>query len=236
MYVRPDWRDTDHYSFLQGHQLDVLAWEFVRRNPDYQKDCAEFLAVAPDVRQWHSFCVGASGLDNPEVAAMGESVRDVYRRFRAHWRLLGPKDPNEDFYNPDSDAPIFDLDFFSHFTHIDKWLPISGPKVLLPVDLSMPLESIKETVMGAIKEMRAAGIAAGSIKPVTERVLAEKTYIEHLRILDGVAAGADLPEIGQVLQPKAVNDPESKQRDKRIRAAYKAALKMQADGWQVLLQ
>jgi len=81
---------------------------------------------------------------------------------------------------------------------------------------------------------RAAGMKAGAIKPVPERGLSEKTYNEHLRILDGGAAGAGLPEIGQVLQPRAVNDPESKQRDKRIRAAYKAALKMQGDGWRVL--
>jgi hypothetical protein len=59
-------------------------------------------------------------------------------------------------------------------------------------------------------------------------------YVEHLRILDGVADGATISEIGELLHPGAINDPAEKQRDKRIRAAHKAALKMQAEGWRVL--
>jgi len=236
MFVRPDWRDTYHYSFLQEHNLDVFAWEFVRRNPAYQKDCAEFLAVAPDVRVWHSFCVGPGGPVSSELAVLSEPERNVYRRFPSRWCLLGPKDPNEDFYNPDSADPVFDLDLFNHYTHTDLWRPSSGPKVLIPVDLSRPLESIQKMVMESVKTFRAAGIAAGSITPMSARVLSEKVYIEHLRILDGVDAGASILEIGQELHPLAVNDAESKQRDKRMRAAYKAALKMQADGWRVLLE
>ena len=73
-----------------------------------------------------------------------------------------------------------------------------------------------------------------TVKVRTSRLLNRGVYVEHLRILDGVAAGATIAEIGEVLHPGAINGPEDKQRDKRIRAAHKAALKMRDEGWRVL--
>lgn len=35
-----DWRSAERYADLSGCSAAELAWEFLRRNPDYQQDCA----------------------------------------------------------------------------------------------------------------------------------------------------------------------------------------------------
>lgn len=43
MRMKPDtsqWRDPQAYAFLNGAAADVIAWEFLRRNPQYQQDFA----------------------------------------------------------------------------------------------------------------------------------------------------------------------------------------------------
>lgn len=113
-------------------------------------------------------------------------------------------------------------------------LRVEGPHVLVPVDLSMPLEELERTAIGLIRYLRDEGIKQGTVKARKARLLSRAVYVEHLRILDGVDAGATIAEIGEVLHPGAINGPEDKQRDKRIRAAHKAALKMRDEGWRVL--
>jgi hypothetical protein len=34
----PDWRSAAAYAYLDGLNPAELAWEFLRRNPDYQRD------------------------------------------------------------------------------------------------------------------------------------------------------------------------------------------------------
>ena len=44
MRMKPDssqWRDPSAYAFVKGATADVIAWEFLRRNPDYQRDFSE---------------------------------------------------------------------------------------------------------------------------------------------------------------------------------------------------
>ncbi|WJW75169.1 DUF6499 domain-containing protein [Thiohalobacter sp. IOR34] len=41
----PDWRDADDYRFTDGLTRDQWGWEFLRRNPDYQREWARFDAL-----------------------------------------------------------------------------------------------------------------------------------------------------------------------------------------------
>lgn len=34
----PDWRSAADYEYVSGLTLAGLAWEFLRRNPDYRRD------------------------------------------------------------------------------------------------------------------------------------------------------------------------------------------------------
>jgi len=41
--MKPDtsqWRDPQAYAFVRDAAADVIAWEFLRRNPQYQQDFA----------------------------------------------------------------------------------------------------------------------------------------------------------------------------------------------------
>jgi hypothetical protein len=242
MFARPNWRDAAQYSKFLEVYPDLMAWEFMRRNADYQAEYLKVCEVEIVLVVHHLNVATARRSPSPESALIGasgearvEDARALYRRFCSRWRLRKAKDPAENYYHYDfSEAPIFEWEDLCNFTHFEEWQPSSGPRVMIPVDLSMPLEAIEESVMGIVRSLRLAGVEHGSIKPIYARTLSAKVYVEHLRILDGVEAGATIAEIGEALRPGAINDPEEKQRDKRTRAAHKAALKMQADGWRVL--
>lgn len=216
MTRRPAWRDAAQYSKFLNARLDLLAWEFIRRNPAYCDDASRFFSD-----------------DRGEKQTNSEQVWQAH--FAAEWGLHTPKHPDEDYYKTDLDEwPIFIGWDFRDFVSYAEWRPSCGPKVSIPVDLSLPLEAIEEQVVGTVRALRAAGIEHGSFTPVSARTQSTRVYVEHLRILDAVAEGSTIAEIGEVLHPGAINDPEERQRDKRIRAAHKAALKMQAEGWRML--
>lgn len=43
MRMKPDtsqWRDPQAYAFVKAAAADEIAWEFLRRNPQYQQDFA----------------------------------------------------------------------------------------------------------------------------------------------------------------------------------------------------
>ena len=44
-----NWEKSDEYPKRKSTSLVRFAWEFLRRNPDYQKDWAEYLSVCRDV-------------------------------------------------------------------------------------------------------------------------------------------------------------------------------------------
>lgn len=48
MRMKPDssqWRNPSAYAFVKGATADVIAWEFLRRNPDYQRDFSKSRTV-----------------------------------------------------------------------------------------------------------------------------------------------------------------------------------------------
>ena len=40
-----NWRDSSDYEFTRALDGGQWAWEFLRRNPDYQQEWSEFMAV-----------------------------------------------------------------------------------------------------------------------------------------------------------------------------------------------
>ncbi|APG09519.1 hypothetical protein BKD09_14340 [Bradyrhizobium japonicum] len=43
-----DWRSPESYKSLQDAEVTDLAWEFLRRNPDYRRDYEETIGNSPD--------------------------------------------------------------------------------------------------------------------------------------------------------------------------------------------
>lgn len=246
MFIRPNWRDPEPYKFLlrdpHAPANVAVAWEFLRRNPEYQADNKDFLR---EVYEWcfknqtdfqETFGYLASSRRLATMLTCFEETcasRHEYwsRHFDEKWGMVSIVLPTDDdawdfFLCQDCYPELFKRVLFGR---------VEGPLVLIPVDLSMPLDALLKMVEGRVRNLRDEGIKHGTVKLRTARVLANRIYIEHLRILDAFAAGATVEEIGIVLTPSASNDPDSRQRDKRIKAAHKAALKMQEVGYRALI-
>ena len=43
-----DWRSPKSYKCLQDAEITDIAWECLRRNVDYQRDCTAMIANGPD--------------------------------------------------------------------------------------------------------------------------------------------------------------------------------------------
>lgn len=246
MFIRPNWRYLEPYKFLlediHTPANVAMAWEFLRRNPEYQADNKAFLREVyewcfnnkTDLQETFEWSGGSSRLAIM-LTCFEETCTSRNEFWRHHfddkWGMVSSVLPTDDYA----------WDFFlcqdcypERFKRVlfDR---VEGPLVLIPVDLSMPLDALLKMIEGCVRDLRAKGIKHGTVKPRTARVLANRIYIEHLRILDAVAAGATVKEIGAVLTPSASNDPDARQRDKRINAAHKAALKMQEGGYRALI-
>lgn len=246
MFIRPDWRDPESYKFLLGDLHNpanvTVAWEFLRRNSEYQADSKKFLSEVYDwcFKNPKHLQETWGYLDSPSRLAVMFSCfsetcssRDEYWRshFDEKWGMESTVLPTDD------DAWDFFLcqDFYPELFKPVLFDKVEGPRVLIPVDLSVPLEALLKMVEWRVRELRDLGIKQGTVEPRTTRVQSNRTYIEQLCILDAFAVGATVQEIGDVISPRATNDPESKQRDKRIKAAYQAALKMQNGGYRALI-
>lgn len=104
----------------------------------------------------------------------------------------------------------------------------------LRIDASLPLSVIDAQLKEMVRIMRYKKIQEGAINPISSRDLSQKTYAGYLRILDARAAGLVASEIGRIIEPERINQPESRQRDKRYAAALSEAKRLCDDGYKVL--
>ena len=68
----PDWKDETAYTD-HGDDLEAWAWEFLRRNPDYQADFARWAALP---EEWT--VDGISGLSPKYAGGVGEFTPMLY--------------------------------------------------------------------------------------------------------------------------------------------------------------
>lgn len=246
-FIRPDWKNPEPYSYLLGKDSgQLIAWEFLRRNPDYEKDLAAFRAT---VDRWYSEAVKSDIAQTVKEYADGSRFHDVWyafvdlapdnwrasrEYFWAKWGLSGYVDLDDD-----GGSEVFirrwEINPNDYVQVRDMCQQIETPLVSIPVDLSEPLERIEKSVMRLVRRLRNDGIKSGAIKPIVNRVINTRKYIEHLRMLDADFDGASIRDIGDILAPNERNDPNERQRDKRIGNALKAAQKMRDSGYRILL-
>jgi hypothetical protein len=228
MFIRPNWRNPECYKeMLDPGYWNWIAWGFLRRNPEYQRDYEAYYAdfgdkqIDDDPERFGYWC------------AFAEDKWQINRFISVNPLTSVNGDEFDEFSGDDFiDLPFDQRDSFKRVGFNNT---IEGPLVLIPVDLSKPLKDLEAGFKRTVQRLREEGIKQGTVIPRTNRVLAFRIYVEQLRILDAFAAGATVQEIGEFLSPGAANEPDSRQRNKRINAAHKAALKMQDGGYRVLI-
>ena len=215
----PDWRDAEQYPG-GGVSPKRWAWEFLRRDPEYQADFREFESNLPD------------GVTEPNDRRLQLSQIRIDLEERDGWELLtrklGRKYGVEAMCDPSIEAPgIGELTFvttwgprylvnkgpdrLSHHPDPDHpeivrygMLPVEVGEVVVKFDLSWPLpvqfRRLKDTLQRAQDRLKDDGtIVIHSTKPRTEM------YTCYLRVLDAVESGADLNDVAATLFPKKSN-------------------------------
>lgn len=242
-------RNPEYLQDVEAYEADIAAWVRDQAGTPEYKAITDYMGE-PGFWSMQIWDFEADKMKLSRGPDGWYTRNEKWRKhFRDRWQL--PRIHRPHYLGRRGEVCIdFDGDAFACFFHtsdeeIERYkLPgprllregvqVLGPHVLLPVDLSLPLDELERIATWMIRHLRDKGIQQGTVKVRKSRVLAPSVYVEQLRILDGVEAGATFAEIGEVLHPGAINGPEDRQRDKRIRAAHKAALKMRAEGWRVL--
>lgn len=90
MFVRPDWKDRKAYQGIDRASLTRIAWEFLRRNPQYQAAWAKYaqevralVAADADVAEYAEYVLAP----NPTLA-MAAAIGDSERHGELYVRLL----------------------------------------------------------------------------------------------------------------------------------------------------
>lgn len=218
-----DWRDPAAYTFEPPLGREEWAWQFLRRNPDYQADHAWFIATwraleadygAPPNRDYFSWKQDPRAWRaEAELAGCGAEVCPgendqvlIECWMGAKWGLRKfPPDPAWDrpmieeqlaWREVPVSVPVLD-------GGLEPWLQQNPARIALGFDLSAPLaEQLEQARMTLLAERRARQRAGR----LGDRRLAQAavTWTLWLRLLDGVAAGETAERVGTEL---GLDDP-----------------------------
>lgn len=222
MRLKKDWRNPDDYRFDDSLPNHLWAWEFLRRNKEYQQDwelaLKEYLARF-DGHDDHTFPI-----DGPNFHIHSDEAEDK-------WQLSGG------YINPQNDTPeelrFYDFDLWA----CEGGLPISeknseGYKeycvslkeghVLIKFDLRLPLKPQMDHVFKRLHRKQNELIEKGSIDILSPRLRKDK-FIEYLRVWDAYCDGSSQNEIASILYPKIKNEYPGYHGNDLVRKACHAA-------------
>ncbi|HEY9199889.1 MAG TPA: DUF6499 domain-containing protein, partial [Gammaproteobacteria bacterium] len=202
-----DWRCAADYAYTQSLSAAQWAWEFLRRNPDYQRDYRQFIAVwraledaygAPPDRDFPAWKADPRAYVGADDAA-GEGCRVdqdkvlIECALGAKWGFHKfPKDPA--IAAPDLDeAPAWrtesvELPLIGR--QDTDYLGADAARVALGFDLSLPLGEQIERAKLKLGALKAARRRAGTLIPRSIATLRARWTV-YLRLLDAQAAGVD---------------------------------------------
>jgi hypothetical protein len=206
MVIR-DWRDPADYAFTAGLDGAGWAWEFLRRNPDYQAEWAEFnriwqaLEAAYGRPPQRDFCawkldprawVRASDCPQGDCRVDQDKVL-IECALGARWGFYRfPPDPADD--DPVGAGRL-------SFRELDQQVPLLGPadhdwlgdepaRVALGFDLALPLRGQLEQAKRLLQLEQRRRQRAGEVQPLSLKARGPSLAV-MLRLLDGQAAGAE---------------------------------------------
>ncbi|MCU0833940.1 MAG: DUF6499 domain-containing protein [Gammaproteobacteria bacterium] len=217
-----DWRDPDAYAFTGGLTAAQWAWEFLRRNPDYRREWAVFVAVwreleaaygAPPHRDFPAWRQDPRAWVHASDCPEGECRVDQHRvliecALGARWGFHKfPPDPADDdpvgagrlvWREPSASEPI-------EVVPQDRaWLGTDPARIALGFDLALPLREQIERAKRHLQMIQRQRVRAGLVRLATVANLGIH-WTGLLRLLDAEAAGVDPTRLPAEL---AGRDPE----------------------------
>lgn len=187
-FVPPDWSDQAKYREPKATADLQSAWEFLRRNPDYQKLWEQQIATEYDPAElngaWKAQKRIAPGrLDRPRL--------DTPFTEQFHIAKYPPPPPSED-----EAKLLFDVHFIPYQRRAGRKLrgTLEDNEIVVRLNLTYPL---RQQLVNAKKLLEQQAKERG-IKPLERRRRLEK-YYTYLRLLDAKAAGANDAQIIEAL-------------------------------------
>ena len=275
MNVFADWRDASQYPNPNTVSNVRLAWEFLRRNPDYLKCWNSYLQVLRFAAGDDSMlsrlvdCYAQNaGVDLAWLSSLGVATsNELHGRLFDHPALThsedGPAGRRVNTPLARHLAKRWGIDTL-HSPTGHSWMGVPrfvgggigwtvptshGVRMLeeshggylsdsqwlvLQIDLRLPLNVIKERTAWAVQRAKRYRTQAGHVEPIKHRARPPALLVEYLRILDAIAAGMSLPDIGGALHPRAANDAPEYARNHRTKAAHTEAVRMRDEGYRAL--
>ena len=248
----PDWREPNQYPNHKDTSLVQWAWEFLRRNPEYQKDYkqalempgdedidaykdrtdfAEYFITEPKMKKGETYSellnrAGSKNL-NVSVECIRDDILDIYGLGNpSPGRFSEKLDPSID------EPPEFATDSYPISSPV-KWRNIWTRKSLKPdytdeIVMKFSIESdITDQLEHAKKILEEA---KGNIKKSRKSIV---TYRDYLRVLDAMDMGMTEQQLMKELnKKKKITYPWSTIKAKRDKArelrdgGYKKLLKI----------
>jgi hypothetical protein len=188
----PDWKDSDAYPTDEVTQMNVWAWEFLRRNEEYRHFWIEKVLTFDKATQE----------TRRQMTPYHEELQSRFGiLFAVHpSEATGPRFIAGYTYSPEKDG---------HFT-----FALTKFQVLAVVDLRLSLEEQFRDLLNITRAHQLSKKDANEIDP--KRVRRSKKYRSYLRILDADASGAERSETEPILFPNVSNAYEDDRRRSKM--------------------
>lgn len=250
--MKPDWKKTGDYKrFNSQTKPKRWAWEFLRRNPEYQKawdrelqdyrkTIAVYLSNPANKKKAKGMRLNAD--QNKQITVLtGKAIDEAEK-----WGLYALLNPDiDDFTKAESESNLISL-----------WLkkvglPVSMPGRVLPKPSYAPYAGIRSHVI-KYKESEAVAVfdLTRPLQPQLKRISAKllkrqqsfnvkdrrkhiDEWVRYLRLLDAVASGLNIhtvkcqDQIAKILLPAIENTDENDYEARHnLRHNYKAAVQL----------
>jgi len=216
---RPDWRDATQYPDPETTSMAQWAWEFLRRNAEYQKyfvDSVKAMLTSDPSDPTEQELPRKYGLARMVDPAEPFSEKIILRNLGC---------PHYAWYHPENPATVA--------------LTASEPgDVVMKFNVRYPLAAQVKWAKHILERFRALNKDAGFTEPIDPRAQIRK-YPFYLQLLDARAAGVSAREIAKAIVPGADDDeknpPPERAYDRPVYDGLDAARKLSREGYRYLL-
>ena len=248
-HLVPDWRDAAAYAPVLAADRSILAWEWLRRDPDYvaAADRADHRQWAPEAERW-----GLVAFEAPDLSA--PRARPVWSA-AAHSGVLGVLASG-----PGEACDCFELERFEALSTIvpvragREHLLISDGLRIIRLDvlagtltegatqLSFLLGGLAsaERPLLTLRRLLALARSGGFSPSLHPRVPRARRWVLMLRANDALEAGADQRQIAEVLLSTGARETRWRSRVPSLRSQVqrlvRSARAMAAGSWRDLLR
>lgn len=248
----PNWEAVEQYPNFSQINKKELAWEFLRRNPAYQKDYADYKKLDDDgyiekFLSHRTIKIQGENVIITEVKKEGEQksfsgLRDAWSYLMNKYGLVSIGFPNPELKYDEHILLTFENNSFHYLEYLEG-IPqdqIAGLKPSRPCeiavlfDLELPIDNLLKKVSSFIKEKQKILKEQKKIEVINKRDRSGILYINYLRVLDAFSQGEELSTIAENIFPGENICPDYLG-NKKINNYHKAAIKIRDHDYRYLI-